>query len=206
MTSSLMPPDSDKALHLKLLELLDDAMSQYRDVNQLILPEKIKVKARAALNHCMEKYIALPNREMLSALKDAPASGLVYIAECKKHFLMFSDFYVALETLIVTHFLGYEHHDGNAYLKAALDKIPDTKRYQLPVKKIALPPRSGSESVSPCSPRSPRSPRSENQDKMPVSPRKRGLSHVILPSFFKKGTKQEDETLISPRERRYSDF
>lgn len=46
MPSSLMPLDSNKKLHLKLLDLLIDATDQYNAMNQLIIPEKIKKKLR----------------------------------------------------------------------------------------------------------------------------------------------------------------
>lgn len=189
MPSSLMPADSNKALHLKLLDLLEDAEKQYHAVNHLELPEKIKKQAHVAYNNLLQHYLLIPDKKQITSVEKMPDSNNQYIEACKNYFFKFVHFYDALEALIVSHFIGYENHENNEYLKNSLNKIPDKHKYQLPIMPKPLSPRPGSEPISPRS--TPSSPRKDQQEAVPVSPRKRGISAVPLPSFFKKKHKAE---------------
>lgn len=181
MPSPLMPADSDKELHLKLLDLLDDATTQYKSMLELSIPTKIKVEAQNEYNLCIKNFIGLASRSYLSSLsKDGPGmTPQRYVTVCKHEYFKFWDFYNALETLLVLHYMPVQNQKGNDYLKTALLKIPEENKVKI---------KSSTEKAPPQSPRSPRAEVVTYEEEV-QSPRKRGFSF----SMFIHPEKKQDQ-------------
>ena len=169
MLSSLKPTDCDKELHLKLLDLLCDAVAQFEAMNQLKIPDKIK---KASVNDhrvCSEKFVALPSRELIIELKEKSVSTQSYINACTQQFFAFLEFYRALELLLVRHYMRYKDLEGNEYLKTAIDKIPDKE-----IKAIHAIPQTMPQAM-PLSPR---------QGESTIHHRQRSNSSPVYPSWL----------------------
>lgn len=186
----------NKELHQMLLDLMDDAATQFELMNQLTIPEKIRIEAQTDFNFCLQTFLKLPSQErLLELIKNITPGTPGYKHVCTQQYFKYLDFYNALERLIVLHFVTSQHLEGNDYLKEALGKISEDTKTQIKSAAVKIStqnsPRNEGTIIKNEVIKSPRA-----NEEVKKSPRKRGNTHAIAPlSWFKSVVNPEPQEI-----------